>query len=91
MVNINVSKIPAKLCPCGRKFAVINEGQFGPFYKCPRCGETASIAESDLLKAVAPDQRTCAKCGKPMKYLRAETAAFLACSAYPECIYQLNF
>ena len=52
MVNINVSKIPPKLCPCGRKFSVITEGRFGPLYKCPRCGEKASIAESDRREAL---------------------------------------
>ena len=91
MVKISVSKLPPQICPCGRKFAVVTEAPFGPFYRCPRCGETAAIAEADLLKAIDPADRTCATCGSPMKYHRTETEAFLACSSHPQCDYRLDF
>ena len=91
MVRISVSKVPPQICPCGRKFAVVTQAPFGPFFRCPRCGETAAIPEADLLKAIDPADRKCARCGSPMKYERTDTEAFLACSSSPDCDYRLEF
>ena len=91
MVRISVSKLPPQICPCGRKFALVTEAPFGPFYRCPRCGETAAIDETHLLKAIDSADRTCARCGSPMKYHRTDTEAFLACSSQPDCDYRLDF
>lgn len=92
-VKVNVSKISLKRCKCGETLKIIPKGKFGPFYKCPRDGITANIIESDLLEAIDPDQRTCPRCGKPMKLKRGRNGAFLGCSGYTDsdCRYTLSF
>lgn len=90
-IKMDVSKIPLKRCACGQTLVIVPKGKFGPFYKCPRCGRTASIAEEDLLGAIDLDQRICPNCKRPLKFRRSRNGAFLGCSGYPDCKYTIGF